>query len=383
MKKPIELTDDEFTKLAIAVAGLPFIRPTKWETDYLEDVMHTVLNFHIQEPVVINALNFFQLQVQKQHSINDHHQLKALLAKFPNDKDGNEAAALFLWSNRHWTRIELLRRLLNFFESIGVTDQPSLHAWIKTATFEADFKGKVKGLGIAVWEWLRIRCGIDSIKPDIWVINFAKRVVGKRISEKVLVDTFGRISPLVGESLSTIDVTIWYYEKLAMATDDNPELRLIAWNMLKNELEAKLREEVLREFNWQLILDERQRLRFEQAGLMILPDRSLFGEAVPGTTSACIRQSSWEKGLQLEMMIRHDTSLPLPLFQKLQQSLAEQHWEASNEPYFSASLDFQEDMKMTPPMTITELTGWVSAMVEKALPGLSQCGTNSTTAIPT
>lgn len=373
MKKPIELTDDEFTKLVIAVAGLPFIRPTKWETDYLEDVMHTVLNFHIQEPVVINALNFFQLQVQKQHRINDHHQLKALLAKFPNERDGNEAAAMFLWSNRHWTRIELLRRLLDFFESVGVTDQPSLHAWIRTATFESDFKGKVKGLGIAVWEWLKIRCGIDALKPDVWVINFAKRVVGKRISEKVLVDTFGRISPLVGESLSTIDVTIWYYEKLAMATDDNPELRLIAWNMLKNELEAKLRDEVLREFNWQLILDERQRLRFEQAGLMILPDRSLFGETVPGTTSACIRQSSWEKGLQLEMLIQHETSLPLPLFRKLQENLAEQHWEASNEPYFSASLDFQEDMKMMPPMTIAELAVWASGFLQKASQVLATC----------
>ncbi|MEN3374528.1 hypothetical protein [Dechloromonas sp. ZS-1] len=371
MKKPIELTDDEFTKLATAVAGLPFIRPMKWETCYVEDVMHTVLNFHIQEPVVINALNFFQLQVQKQHHINDHHQLKGLLAKFPNDKYGNEAAAMFLWSNRHWTRIELLRRLLDFFESIGVTDQLSLHAWIKSATFEADFKGKVKGLGIAVWEWLRIRCGIDSIKPDVWVINFAKRVVGKRISEKALVDTFGRISPLVGESLNTIDVTIWYYEKLAMATDDNPELRLIAWNMLKNELEAKLRDEVLREFNWQLVLDERQRLRFEQAGLMILPDRSLFGETVPGTTSACIRQSSWEKGLQLEMLIQHDTSLPLALFQKLQENLAAQDWEASNEPYFSASLDFQEDMKITPPMTIAELAVWASEFLRKASQALT------------
>ena len=280
---------------------------------------------------------------------------------------------MFLWSNRHWTRIELLRRLLDFFESVGVTDQPSLHAWIRTATFESDFKGKVKGLGIAVWEWLKIRCGIDALKPDVWVINFAKRVVGKRISEKVLVDTFGRISPLVGESLSTIDVTIWYYEKLAMATDDNPELRLIAWNMLKNELEAKLRDEVLREFNWQLILDERQRLRFEQAGLMILPDRSLFGETVPGTTSACIRQSSWEKGLQLEMLIQHETSLPLPLFRKLQENLAEQHWEASNEPYFSASLDFQEDMKMMPPMTIAELAVWASGFLQKASQVLATC----------
>lgn len=371
MKKPIELTDDEFTKLAIAVAGLPFIRPTKWETDYLEDVMHTVLNFHIQEPVVINALNFFQLQVQQQHRINNHYRLKALLAKFPNDKDGNEAAALFLWSNRHWTRIELLRRLLDFFESIGVTDQLSLHAWIKTATFEADFKGKVKGLGIAVWEWLRIRCGIDALKPDVWVINFAKRVVGKRLSEKVLVDTFGRIAPMAGESLSTLDVTIWYYEKMAMATKDCPELRLIAWNLLKAKLEEKLREEVLMsDFNWQFIIDDRHKLRYESAGMSIRPDRSLFGETVPGTTTATIRQSVWTEGLELEMMIRHDTSLPLPLFGQLKETLAEQGWEAANDTHFTASLDFEEDMIMTPAMSYGELAEWVAQVVGVAVKGL-------------
>lgn len=103
---------------------------------------------------------------------------------------------------------------------------------------------------------------------------------------------------------------------------------------------------------------------------MILPDRSLFGETVPGTTSASIRQSSWENGLQLEMLIQHDTSLPLPLFQQLQKNLAEQHWEASNEPHFSASLDFQEDMKMTPPMTIAELSGWVSEMAIRSTKGI-------------
>ncbi|MDD2740629.1 MAG: hypothetical protein PHV02_00010 [Rhodocyclaceae bacterium] len=368
--KKNDLTPEEFTKLATAVAGLPFIQPAQRETDYVEDVMHTVLNFHIQEPVVVNALNFFQLQVQNQHRINDHHQLKAILARLPDDRDGNEAASLFLWSNRHWTRIELMRRLLEFFESIGISDQPSLRAWAKAASFEADFKDRVKGLGIAVFHWLQIRCGVDSIKPDIWVINFGKRIVGKRITEKVIVETFGKIAPLVGESMSTIDLTIWHFERVSMAVKDSPELRLIAWNMLKAGIEEQLREEVLRDFNWQVVLDQRHKLRYDQAGLTMTPDRSLFGETVPGETSITLRQSAWNEGLELEMLVQHETSLPLPLFKQLQEGLAEAHWEASNDPYFSASLDFEEDMLMSPGMTIDGLAVWVAEQIEKALPGL-------------
>jgi len=364
-----DLTPEEFTQLAIAVAGLPFVRPARWKTDYVEDVMHTVLNFHIQERVVVNALNLFQLQVQKQHHINDHYDLKAILAKFPNDRDGNEAAALFLWSNRHWTRIELLRRLLSFFESVGITDQPSLHAWTKAANFETDFKDRVKGLGIAVFHWLQIRCGVDSIKPDVWVINFGKRVVGKRISEKVLVDTFGKIAPLVGESIAASDLTIWHFERVSMAVKDSPELRLIAWNMLKTGIEEQLRSEVLCDFNWRVVLDERHMLRYEQSGLTMTPDRSLFGETVPGETSITLRQSVWTERLELKMLVRHDTALPLPLFKKLQEGLADSHWEADNDPYFSASLDFEEDMLMSPGMTIEELAKWIEMMVRKTLDG--------------
>ncbi|HPT50878.1 MAG TPA: hypothetical protein PKZ22_11900 [Accumulibacter sp.] len=196
-------------------------------------------------------------------------------------------------------------------------------------------------------------------------------MVGKRLSEKVLVDTFGRIAPLVGESLSTLDATIWYYEKMAMATKDCPELRLIAWNLLKVKLEEKLRGEVLMsDFNWQLILDDRHKRRYESAGRTILPDRSLFGETVPGTTTATIRESIWTEGLELETMIRHDTTLSLPLFNRLKEALAEQGWEAANDPHFTASLDFEEDMMMTPAMSHGELAEWVAQVVGVAVKGL-------------
>lgn len=371
MKKPNELTDEEFTKLATAVAGLPFVKCERLKTDYLDDVCTTVLDFHMQSGVVDNALSHLRENVKQQHSLLTHEDLSALLSQYPNDKAGNTEAAIFLWGNKHWARIELLRRLLTFFESIGVIDQASLHRWAKAATFERDFQDRVKGMGVAVFHWLQIRCGVENtIKPDVHVINFAKRVIGRKISEKPLIDVFSRVAPLVGETLATIDLTIWWYGKLSMATDDQPELRLIAWNMLKNQLEEKLREEVLSDFNWQLILDPAYQLRYDQAGLTIQPDRSLFGVTVPGTTSASIRQSSWENGLELEMMIRHDTSLPLPLFQKLQENLAERQWEASNEPSFSASLDFEEDMKMAQTMTISELSDWVKKMIHPLNGGL-------------
>ena len=249
------VTPQEFQKLLIATADLPFIRESRVKTDYMLDVMETTLNLHIQEPVVINALNYFQkhhnqppvLQSPHQCSIHTHADLQRVLGGFPDTEIGNKEASQYLWGNYHWTRIDLLRRFLDFLTSVNVTDQPSLHAWARTADFERDFKGKVKGLGIAVFHWLLLRCGVPTIKPDIWVINFVKRVLAsdRNISEKKLVQAFHDIAPLIGESLEAIDLTIWYYEKMAMATTDVPQLRIdfdVAFSFEPSTTLAELRE---------------------------------------------------------------------------------------------------------------------------------------------
>ena len=370
MKKN-ELSPEEFSALANAVADLPFVKPNRAPVDYMLDLMETVINFHVRVEVVLSSLGHFRVQAQRQQQIYTHGDLKALLARFPDDEEGNKAASQLLWGNFMWTRIALLRKLMAFFESVGVTDQASFHAWAARSTFERDFKDRVKGLGIAVFHWLQIRSHVDSVKPDVHVLNFGKRVIGRRVSEKVLVDAISQIAPLVGQSMATVDVTVWFWGRLGMA-DDKPGMRLIAWSMLKAGLEERLREEVLQDFNWRLILDTPEKLRFSEAGLTIQPDRSLFGETVPGTTSATIRQSPWTEGLELEMMIRHDTSLPLSLFEKLQETLGEQYgWEAANDPHFTASLDMEESILMSEPMSYQELAEWVAEQIEKALPGLT------------
>ena len=168
MKKK-QLTPEQFQQLLIATANLPFIRQQRQPTSYLSDVLETVLNFQMQEPVVVKALQYFDHNVQQEHDIHNHEQLQDALNVYPDSEVGNKAAAQFFWGNNHWTRIELLRRFLPFLASVGVTDQPSLHAWAKQADFERDFKGKVKGMGIAVFHWLLLRCGVSTIKPDVWV----------------------------------------------------------------------------------------------------------------------------------------------------------------------------------------------------------------------
>lgn len=366
MKKN-DLPTEDFAALASAVAELPFVQPNRTQTDYMLDVMETVINFHIRVEVVVSSLTYFKDEVQCQHGIATHNDLKAVLARFPDDEEGNKTASQFLWGNFLWTRVALLRRLLAFFESVGVMDQGSLHAWAAAATYERDFRNKVKGLGIAVFHWLQIRCNVDSVKPDVHVLNFGQRVIGRRVSEKKLVEAISHIAPLVGQSMAAVDVTIWFWGRLGMAEHDLPGLRLIAWRMLRACVEVKLREGILGDCNWELILDEQHLLRYDEAGLTLRLDRSLFGDTVQGATIARLYQSRWVDGLSLAMRVEHDTSLPVTEFQRLEQSLVEEGWQVVNHPRFTANLDLEDSMMMSQSLNSVELAEWVAEVVDRAL----------------
>lgn len=76
--------------------------------------------------------------------------LKPTFENFDKSQDGDTALAQHLWGYNMWTRAEQLRRLVYYFESVGVTDQAALKRWAATGSFEDDFQRQVKGLGPAV-----------------------------------------------------------------------------------------------------------------------------------------------------------------------------------------------------------------------------------------
>ena len=362
MKKK-QLTPEQFQQLLIATANLPFIRQQRQPTSYLSDVLETVLNFQMQEPVVVKALLYFEHNIQHQHDIHTHEQLQGALNIYPDTEDGNKAAAQFFWGNKHWTRIELLRRFLPFLASIGVTDQASLHAWAKQADFDRDFKGRVKGMGIAVFHWLLLRCGVSTIKPDVWVINFGQRVLGKRIPEDRLVTAFNDIAPLIGESLETLDVTIWYHEKMNMATADVPALRLVWWQLLVDEINRKLstaNDSSGVPSAWKLQLDAKDRLRYDKAGLTLTPESLWLRCGQVQAAEVRLEQSVWYVGMGLTLKVTADQALTDECFERLCPEMTAKGWQLSNAPVFTASTELEDSLLITPTTLVSELQQWAS-----------------------
>lgn len=362
MKKK-QLTPEQFQQLLIATANLPFIRQQRQPTSYLSDVLETVLNFQMQEPVVVKALQYFEHNVQHQHDIHTHEQLQDALNIYPDTEDGNKAAAQFFWGNNHWTRIELLRRFLPFLASIGVTDQPSLHAWATQADFDRDFKGKVKGMGIAVFHWLLLRCGVSTIKPDVWVINFGQRVLGKRIPEDRLVTAFNDIAPLIGESLETLDMTIWYFEKMNIATADVPALRLVWWQLLADELIRKLgtaNDSTAVPPAWRLQLDAKDRLRYDKAGMTLIPESLWLRCGQVQAVEVRLEQSVWYEGMVLSLTVTTDKALTAECFERLDSQMTAKGWKVSNASVFTGTTEVEDSLLVPPTTLVSELQIWAS-----------------------
>jgi hypothetical protein len=202
------MTDSDDVDRLVALTGqLPPAQASYLEDDFVRNLFETVLDYMMQTPVVIKALQHYQ----------DHHRdevrtiddLEEFLARFPDDKDGNTEAAVSLWGYKMWTRLHQLRDLIGYFRSIGVTDQESLRRWAQRSDFKRDFEGRVKGLGIAVYQWLVMRQGVETVKPDIHLHRFAERALGRRLSDTEVVGTLTEAAHRMGLAAYELDWRIW------------------------------------------------------------------------------------------------------------------------------------------------------------------------------
>jgi hypothetical protein len=118
----------------------------------------------------------------------------------------------YLWGNNHWTRAEMLRRLVPFFESCGVTNQDSLVRWAQAADFRRDFEGRVKGLGYAAFQWLTMRCGVETVKPDVHTRRFTERCLSRALTDTDVVELVTCAARQLGMPVRSLDLAIWEHE---------------------------------------------------------------------------------------------------------------------------------------------------------------------------
>lgn len=198
---------DDVDAVVEAARNLPPAEHNYMEDDFVMNLIATVLDYQMSTTAVERAFQHFK--DYRWDEIRTGEDLEALFDRHPEDQEGNTALAQHLWGYNLWTRAQQLRELTSYFRRIGVTDQESLRRWAKSSTFERDFQGRVKGLGIAVYHWLVMRQGVDTVKPDVHVRRFAEKAVGRPLSDGDVIDVVVQAAHEIGVKAYELDWAIW------------------------------------------------------------------------------------------------------------------------------------------------------------------------------
>jgi hypothetical protein len=198
-------------RLAEAARVVPPAQGVYLESDFVMNMLATVVDFQTHTTAVERALGHFRSR--RWDEVRTIDDLKAVFARFPADQAGNTALAEFLWGYKMWTRANMLRGLVAFFDGIGVRDQVALVSWAAGADFRRDFEGRVRGLGPAVFQWLVMRQGVETVKPDVHVRRFAEAVLGRRLNDDDLVAVVTGAALSLGVKAYELDWAIWEYQR--------------------------------------------------------------------------------------------------------------------------------------------------------------------------
>ena len=206
------INQQEFSLILQKGRNLPPAQGMYLVYDYIENLFITVLDFMMQGCTIKKAIAYYQKNRGSEiRTLND---LKSLLSKYEDDKEGNIAIAQYLWGYKYWNRVSLLRKLVTYFESIGVTSQEKLAHWANTSDFEKDFSGKIPGMSFAIYQWLIMRQGIETIKPDVHVRRFVEAIIHRSdIAGQEIVDTLEKVAKQLGLKAYELDWRIWEYQR--------------------------------------------------------------------------------------------------------------------------------------------------------------------------
>ena len=111
--------------------------------------------------------------------------------------------------DKFWTRAQQLRDLARYFRSIDIVDQDRLKQWTRTSSFKRDFEGRVRGLGPAVYQWLVMRQGRDTVKPDVHVRRFGEAAVWRKLNDQDVIELMTRSAARIGIKALKLDWRIW------------------------------------------------------------------------------------------------------------------------------------------------------------------------------
>lgn len=204
------LTPAELANLEAACRDVPLTTSEYVATDLVLTLLETVVDYQQWTTTVENCVKYFtENRWDEARTLDD---LEALFRRFPNGKDGNISLAQYLWGYKLWTRAEQLRGLVAFLRRNGIEDLDGLGKWATMSTF-ATFQGQVKGLGPVVYQWLIMRLGVPTVKPDVHVLRFCEAALGRPVSEEEAIAGLTGVADKIGVPPHRLDWSIWEHQR--------------------------------------------------------------------------------------------------------------------------------------------------------------------------
>jgi hypothetical protein len=205
------LTEGELSTLVAACREVPLTSSEYVTDNFVLALVETVVDYQMHTTAVEHAMQHFVRDRLDQVLTRDD--LEACLARFPDTDEGNVELAVFLWGYRLWTRARQLRRLLDYFDGLGISTIEELRDWARASTFK-DFEGRVKGLGPAIYHWLVMRLGVETVKPDVHVLRFVSRAIGRSVSDMEAIAGLEEAARRLGVKANVLDWSIWERERI-------------------------------------------------------------------------------------------------------------------------------------------------------------------------
>jgi hypothetical protein len=90
----------------------------------------------------------------------------------------------------------------------GEAEVAFLEAWAKSAS--PSRAPRIRGFGLAGFQYLRMLFNADTVKPDVWIKRFVSEHVGYNVTEQKALALLELAAPVAGvRSLRDFDTTVW------------------------------------------------------------------------------------------------------------------------------------------------------------------------------
>ena len=331
------LTPEPFERLLTALLELPPSQSAHESGDGAAQLVLEVIDSALHTPPAwpqrMAAVRYFCQHARHRLGLESLRDVQSFLEQYPQSDEGDAEVARLLWNVEAREPVRALRVLVWFMAAYDVTELAQWHAWMGTGGFEEALRESLDTLGavavVLLWQ-------AKSGRTDhAWVLRFARRVLGRSVSEGNAMLAFRDAAEAMGVPQLVLSRQIAHLERAAMGAGDAPGLRVLWWQCVAEALQVHSAQEqgkgdmdstnhqtvdadtdeaaesgtTANNDEWRVELSPAAALRYAEAGVVLEPQARALRADTPMATALRLRQKSWAQGLGLWVEIEGEGRL--------------------------------------------------------------------------